>query len=114
MFTKTVVFNYTGADQQWVVPLGVTQVFIDVFGAQGGTSVAPGAGGLGGKMRAVLNVTPGETLLLMVGGQPTSRVAVYGMVEMEELIRLMQVIKVWQAVACLECLELLLPWLMQY
>lgn len=78
MFTKTVVFNYTGADQQWVVPLGVTQVFIDVFGAQGGTSVAPGAGGLGGKMRAVLNVTPGETLLLMVGGQPTSRVAVYG------------------------------------
>lgn len=56
MFTKTVVFNYTGADQQWVVALGVTQVFIDVFGAQGGTSVAPGAGGLGGKMRAVLKL----------------------------------------------------------
>lgn len=78
MFTKTVVFNYTGSDQQWVVPLGVTQVFIDVFGAQGGTSTSPGDGGLGGKMRAVINVTPGETLLLMVGGQPTSRLAVYG------------------------------------
>ena len=78
MFTKTVVFNYTGTNQQWVVPLGVTQVFIDVFGAQGGTSITPGNGGLGGKMRAVINVTPGETLLLMVGGQPTSRLAVYG------------------------------------
>lgn len=78
MFTKTVVFNYTGSDQQWVVPLGVTQVFIDVFGAQGGTSTSPGDGGLGGKMRAVINVTPGETLLLMVGGKPTSRLAVYG------------------------------------
>ncbi len=78
MFTKTVVFNYTGSNQQWVVPSGVTQVFIDVFGAQGGTSTSPGDGGLGGKMRAVLNVTPGETLLLMVGGKPTSRLAVYG------------------------------------
>ena len=78
MFTKTAQFSYTGTDQQWVVPLGVTQVFIDVFGAQGGTSTSPGAGGLGGKVRAVLNVTPGETLFLMVGGQPTSRLAVYG------------------------------------
>lgn len=78
MFTKTEVFNYTGFDQQWVVPLGVSQVFIDVFGAQGGTSTTPGAGGLGGKVRAVLNVTPGETLFLMVGGQPTTRVALYG------------------------------------
>jgi hypothetical protein len=77
-FTKYEIFNYTGTDQQWVVPLGVTQVFIDVFGAQGGTSTSPGAGGLGGKVRAVLNVAPGETLYLMVGGQPTSRLAVYG------------------------------------
>lgn len=76
MFTKTVQFDYTGSDQQWVVPLGVTQVFIDVFGAQGGSSTSPG--GLGGKVRAVLNVTPGETLFLMVGGQPNSRLAVYG------------------------------------
>jgi len=76
VFTKTAIFNYTGADQQWVVPTGVTQVFIDVFGAQGGNSTSQG--GLGGKVRAVLSVTPGETLFLMVGGQPTSRLAVYG------------------------------------
>jgi hypothetical protein len=78
MFTKTAQFSYTGGDQQWEVPPGVTQVFIDVFGAQGGTSTSPGAGGLGGKVRAILNVTPGEILFLMVGGQPTSRLAVYG------------------------------------
>jgi hypothetical protein len=79
MFTKTEQFSYTGAVQQWVVPVGVTQVFIDVFGAQGGNSMtSTGRGGLGGKVRAILPVTPGETLLLMVGGQPTSRTAVYG------------------------------------
>lgn len=78
VFTKTAIFDYTGSDQQWIVPSGVTIVFIDVFGAQGGSSASAGKGGLGGKVRAILPVTPGETLLLMVGGQPTSRVAVYG------------------------------------
>lgn len=78
VFTKTEVFNFTGSDQQWVVPAGVTQVFIDVFGAQGGNSSGGAFGGLGGKVRAILPVTPGEILLLMVGGQPTSRTAVYG------------------------------------
>lgn len=78
VFTKTMVFNFTGANQTWLVPGDVTQIFVDVFGAQGGTSVAPGTGGLGGKVRAIIPVTPGETLILMVGGQPTSRLAVYG------------------------------------
>lgn len=78
VYPKTVEFNYTGGNQQWIVPAGITQVFIDVFAAQGGNSAGGAIGGLGGKVRAILPVTPGETLLLMVGGQPTSRTAVYG------------------------------------
>lgn len=78
VYAKTVIFNFTGADQQWIVPDGVNSVFIDVFGAQGGSAPTTGAGGLGGKVRATLVVTPGETLLLKVGGQPTSRIPVYG------------------------------------
>lgn len=79
VYPKTIEFNYTGGNQQWEVPSGITQVFIDVFAAQGGnSSISSGRGGLGGKVRAILPVTPGEILLLMVGGQPTSRTAVYG------------------------------------
>lgn len=77
IFKKTVIFNYTAGNQQWVVPDGVTEVFIDVFGAQGGNKNTI-QGGLGAKSRGLLTVTPGETLLLMVGGQPTTRTAVYG------------------------------------
>ena len=77
VFTKTAIFDYTGSDQQWIVPTGVTNVFIDVFGAQGGNS-ASAFGGKGGKVRAIINVTPGETLLLIVGGQPNSNITVYG------------------------------------
>lgn len=76
---NSITFNYTGAIQSWTVPAGVTLIFADLKGAQGGNRSTPsGIGGLGGGARAVINVTPGETLLIMVGGQPTTRVAVYG------------------------------------
>ncbi len=34
--TSMVTFSYTGADQTWTVPAGVTAVRVDAFGAQGG------------------------------------------------------------------------------
>ena len=40
-------FDYTGANQTWTVPSGVTQVTLDVYGAQGGDSNV-GVGGRGG------------------------------------------------------------------
>lgn len=71
----TDVFNFTGGIQMWTVPCGVNSVFIQTWGAQGGSgavggaSVGGGAGGLGGYAEGVLAVTPGQVLNVFVGGQ---------------------------------------------
>lgn len=62
----TCTFGFTGATQTWTVPAGVTQVTLDVFGAQGGYEAAQG--GQGGRATATVAVTPGETLTIVVGG----------------------------------------------
>ncbi|MEI6761113.1 MAG: glycine-rich protein [Betaproteobacteria bacterium] len=66
----TVTFNYTGALQTFVVPGGVTSISVDASGAQGFGSSTPGA--LGGRVQAVLPVTPGQTLNIYVGGAGTA------------------------------------------
>lgn len=71
----TDVFNFTGGIQMWTVPCGVNSVFIQTWGAQGGSgatggaSVGGGAGGLGGYAGGSLVVTPGQVLNVFVGGQ---------------------------------------------
>lgn len=65
----TATFNFTGAEQQWVVPTGVTQVGIDASGASGWSG--ENAGGRGANATGSLNVTPGETIYIYVGGQGT-------------------------------------------
>ena len=65
--STTCTFEYTGAEQTWTVPGGVTQVTLGVFGAQGGNESA--AGGKGGRATATIAVTPGETLTIVAGGQ---------------------------------------------
>jgi hypothetical protein len=72
-----VVFNYTGAQQTWIVPAGVTNVTIEAWGAQGGDSGICGGtvdfdGGLGGFATGTLNVSPGQTIYVFVGGKPTT------------------------------------------
>jgi large repetitive protein len=69
--SQTVTFNYTGGVQTYTVPVGVTSLTVDVYGAQGGfgynvPNVTPG---LGGRVQATLAVTPGEVLNIYVGGQ---------------------------------------------
>ncbi len=64
---QVVTYNYTGGVQTYVVPPCVTSVTIDAQGAQGG---GPN-GGLGGQGIATVPVTPGSTLYIYVGGQPT-------------------------------------------
>jgi len=67
---ETQTFSYTGAEQSFVVPAGVTSVSIRAHGASGFSGNFPG--GLGGLAEGVLAVTPGETLFIYVGGQGTA------------------------------------------
>ncbi len=64
-----VVFAYTGADQSFVVPQGITNIFVKAWGAGGGgtPSITGGTGGAGGYASSWLTVTPGETLTVVVG-----------------------------------------------
>ena len=65
----TVTFDYTGAEQTWTVPSGVTSIDIEVWGAQGGKGFLNAPGGLGGYASGTLAVTPGQTLYIYAGGK---------------------------------------------
>jgi hypothetical protein len=70
----TVEFTYTGSAQSWTVPPGVTEIRVDAWGAQGGGTF----GGLGGRAEATVAVTPGQSLQVNVGGQPTNNSGGFG------------------------------------
>ncbi|MGB8150841.1 MAG: hypothetical protein WCE97_06560 [Candidatus Cybelea sp.] len=57
-------FYYTGGEQTFEVPTGVKQIEIDARGAKGTGSTEV----YGGRVRAVIPVVPGETLVVYVGG----------------------------------------------
>uniref|UniRef100_UPI002FE111F5 glycine-rich protein n=1 Tax=Rhabdothermincola sp. TaxID=2820405 RepID=UPI002FE111F5 len=59
-------FTCTGAVQSWVVPAGVTEAVVDLYGAAGGDTTTS-SGGLGGRATATISVTPGETIQVNVG-----------------------------------------------
>eukprot|EP01046_Picozoa_sp_COSAG06_P018904 COSAG06_NODE_1330_length_9845_cov_6.248204_2_plen_1304_part_00 len=66
------VFSFTGEDQTVVVPDGVTRATVKLWGAGGGAGVwnreySHSSGGGGGYTVGYLDVTPGETLIVMVG-----------------------------------------------
>ena len=63
-------FSYTGANQSYVVPLGVSTVNVYMWGAGGGGnsgSHPTNYGGAGAYVQGTLTVTPGETLTIIVG-----------------------------------------------
>ena len=65
--SATSSFSYTGAPQLWTVPAGVNEIGVVAAGGQGDSTTA--AGGLGGATQAVVSVTPGSVIMVMVGGQ---------------------------------------------
>lgn len=77
VYRNFVRFNFTGAIQTWTVPSGVTLIYVDVAGAQGGSG-GTNIGGKGGKVSGIMAVTPGDILQITVGGQSTTNIAVYG------------------------------------
>lgn len=63
-------FRYTGGEQSFKVPAGVYSITVVARGAAGGgdISMCP-RGNRGGRVSAIIPVTPGETLDVFVGGQ---------------------------------------------
>lgn len=62
-------FSFTGADQVFTVPEGVSSLTVDLDGASGGWGGGgAGEGGLGGSVQAAIPVTPGSILTVRVGG----------------------------------------------
>jgi len=77
VYTNFVRLDFTGAIQTWTVPSGVTLIYVDVAGAQGGSAGA-NIGGKGGKVSGIIEVVPGDVLQITVGGQSSTNIAVYG------------------------------------
>jgi hypothetical protein len=62
-------FSYTGAEQTYTVPAGVTSLYITATGARGGGPTSGyGTGGRGAVATGAIAVTPGQTLYIEVGG----------------------------------------------
>lgn len=67
----TQTFTYTGAQQTFTVPAGVTSISVDAYGAQGGSNNPATNINYGGRVQADIAVTPGATIYIYVGEQPT-------------------------------------------
>jgi hypothetical protein len=76
---NTYNFTYKGVIQIFVVPNRVTSIQVNAIGAKGGTGARGQVGGAGANITTTLNVTPGQTLYIVVGGFPgQSATAKYG------------------------------------
>lgn len=60
-------FTYTGSEESFTVPFGVTNITITAYGGAGGESTGVLAGGRGAIIRSSFSVTPGNTLTIFVG-----------------------------------------------
>lgn len=69
--TPITTFISLGEAQVFTVPAGVTELTCELWGARGEGNSPPNANGvrgLGGYVKATIDVTPGEQLIAMVGG----------------------------------------------
>jgi hypothetical protein len=60
-------FSYTGADQFYTVPLGVTGLQVFLWGAGGSGRAGRATAGSGALVQGVMAVTPGQVLRMIVG-----------------------------------------------
>jgi hypothetical protein len=63
-------FTFTGAEQEFKVPAGVTSVEVEAVGSEGGTVADAAPGGVGAIVTGKLAVTPEQVLYVEVGGVP--------------------------------------------
>jgi len=62
----TQTFTFTGNEQTFTVPSGVSTIHVAAIGGRGGKAGEPGGGGA--EVQGDLNVKPGQTLYVEVGG----------------------------------------------
>ena len=65
------IINYTGGVQTYIVPDSVFSIDLDIAGGASGLKQVSGASeyrGKGGRVTSTMNVNPGDTLYLYVGG----------------------------------------------
>ena len=67
----TQTFNSTVSMQSFIVPACVNSISIDANGAQGGFGT-PMFGGLGARIIGTFAVNPGDSIVILVGGQGQS------------------------------------------
>ena len=67
--TVSTAFAFTGSPGSYVVPADVCRLRIKAIGAAGGESGTAGTPGPGAQATALFVVTPGETLVVRVGGE---------------------------------------------
>ncbi len=84
-FTACLRITYSGADQTFTVPTGITSIHVRAWGAAGGGANSTfyqlqGGGAGGGYATGTLAVTPGQNLTVVVGqgGIPNSTATTYG------------------------------------
>src|SRR5574344_3043650 len=65
-------FSYTGGEQTFVIPQGINELTLEVWGAQGGQYSSSYPGGKGGYASGTLPVSPGDNIYVYVGQQPTT------------------------------------------
>lgn len=63
VWSQILTYGYTGSVQTYLVPPGVTTMKMELWGAAGYGDL-----GYGGKVEAIVSVTPGSTLNIFVGG----------------------------------------------
>ena len=75
----TYLFNFTGEIQKFIVPNKIYKIQVNAVGAKGGSGSNGQLGGDGANITTTLDVTPGQTLYIVVGGYPgESKQAKYG------------------------------------
>lgn len=77
LLADSAIFSGTKMQEFWVVPPNVYSIKVDMAGAQG-ENTTYSQGGLGGRVVATLNVTPGETLIVNVGTQSPATAGTIG------------------------------------
>ncbi len=71
-------FSYTGSEQSWTSPDGVTDIWVLAAGAKGGNGSTGRPGGKGAVIYTKVSITPNTTYKIVVGGSTNSTTAVYG------------------------------------